>query len=149
MTALSELDRVVPRHLEDEELVAYLDGELADDERTATAAHLEQCWECRSRTAAIEAHIDTFLKARRLVVGDEVPPSATALAQFRGRLDAHAVAVGGSRPLSRQMVRLMRPLRPIITAIGSSWRRPALGLATAGLVVAAIMMWSAPPLSAK
>src|SRR5262249_28314935 len=35
------------------------------------------------------------------------------------------------------------------TAISTTWRRPALGFAMAIIVVGAVMMWSAPPLSAK
>src|SRR5208337_1049198 len=38
-----------------EEVMAYLDGELAPERAAATAAHLEQCAECRALAADLRA----------------------------------------------------------------------------------------------
>ena len=74
-------------HPDDAHLLAYLDGELPPDEHAATSAHFDRCWTCRSRRTALQADIDTFLRARLRLLPDDVgPPRSAAL---RRRLAAH------------------------------------------------------------
>ncbi len=52
------------RHPTDEELLAYVDGELKWIERRRVRKHLQSCWECRNQTRKIEAAIAEFVNLR-------------------------------------------------------------------------------------
>jgi anti-sigma factor RsiW len=150
MTSLSSIDRLVPQHLEEDVLVAFLDGELLDGERVEAANHLERCWECRSRLSAIEASIEIFLRARRALLPDELPPSAPAIAQFRARLAAHDDHPLPRWPLHRRIVALRRRLRQTFAPV-VPWRaRPAFAVATLAVVATVLLVgWWTTPLSAN
>jgi anti-sigma factor RsiW len=45
-------------HLNDEQLLAYLDGESAKASERAIHEHLKRCWKCRSLQADLEAHVE-------------------------------------------------------------------------------------------
>jgi hypothetical protein len=94
----------LPRHLDDSDLISYLDGESTRDEQDYARAHLESCWHCRSQLASIETSIDAFLRVRRQILPDDTPPANIAMAQFRQRLIQHR-----SAPVSLR-VRLLRSL---------------------------------------
>ncbi len=46
-----------PQHIRTEDLSAYIDGVLGDDERSAIAVHLEACAECRNELAELRATV--------------------------------------------------------------------------------------------
>jgi len=81
-----------PPHLNDAEIVAYLDGELVRSEVNASRAHLDSCWSCRSRLNEVQRRVDCFLDAR----ADLLPPDSvlaeSRVEQFRERLARHARA---------------------------------------------------------
>src|SRR5437879_2835540 len=80
----------VPRHLDDADLISYLDGELTCAEQDYARTHLESCWNCRSQMLAMQNSIESFLRVRKQVLPTEIPPSSQAVAQFRRRLAQHA-----------------------------------------------------------
>lgn len=80
----------VPRHLDDADLISYLDGELVRAEQDYARTHLESCWNCRSQLLAMQNSIESFLRVRKQVLPTEIPPSSPAVAQFRRRLAQHA-----------------------------------------------------------
>jgi len=80
-----------------ERLVAYLDGELAENELKAVAAHLETCQACRAQE---RAYTGTF---EALEVLDSVEPSRAFVAQVMSRTER-------SRSTTGEAVRLV--LRP-------------------------------------
>jgi hypothetical protein len=82
----------LPRHLEDADLISYLDGELERAEHEYVRTHLEGCWNCRSALLAVQNSIESFLRARKQIMPDEIPPSTAATAQFRRRLAQHRSA---------------------------------------------------------
>jgi hypothetical protein len=97
---------VVPRHLEDSDLLEYLDGEMLADELKETRFHLESCWKCRSRLSRIQGSIDTFLLARQEnLLPDDVPPSDPAVEQFRRKLADYTSAAALQPSLLRATVR--------------------------------------------
>lgn len=95
------------------ELVAFLDGELADDERRPVAAHVSTCLTCRREMERLGA------TQRLIATLPRVEPSATFAADFWRRLEADADA-----PASN--VRRLRPFR---------WAVPALAAAAALVLV--------------
>jgi anti-sigma factor RsiW len=90
MSSAPDRRKLVPPHLPDSMLLAYLDGEHSRAETETTRAHLESCWSCRRRLSALEASIADYL--------DQSPPLQPHLAldgeqrvrQFRERLARHA-----------------------------------------------------------
>src|SRR5688572_3312511 len=84
---------VVPQHLDDDQLIAYLDGELSHDELSEARTHFESCWSCRGRLTKVQSSIERFLRLRREKLTPPVlPPEGPAVEQFRRRLAAHASA---------------------------------------------------------
>lgn len=45
-------------HLSDEQLLAYLDGEMTYVEMRATRSHLRRCWKCRASQSTLETQIE-------------------------------------------------------------------------------------------
>lgn len=70
--------------IEPEEIMAYLDGELATDRAAATATHLGQCAECQGLVAELR-NVSQSLKTWEVKPSEsETPPAiATALAEDR------------------------------------------------------------------
>ena len=59
---------LISPHLNDAQLVAYLDGELSRSEMDAARSHVGSCWSCRSRVVEVQAGIDNFLHVIRAQV---------------------------------------------------------------------------------
>src|SRR5689334_15257462 len=83
-------DMLIPPHLNETQMVAYLDGELPRAGMEAARTHLESCWSCRSLMGVVQNRIDNFLRARdaRLPQGEAF--SESRVEQFRNRLSLHA-----------------------------------------------------------
>lgn len=131
----------VPRHLDDDELISYLDGELSRAEQESARTHLEGCWNCRSRLLAVQNSIESFLRLRKQVLPPDIPPSGAAVAEFRRRLSQHA-----SAPVSLRL-RLPQWLRPspwgnLVPnfSLISSHRKTALATGLAGVVLIALLI---------
>ena len=80
--------RFVP-HPSDETLLVYLDGVLRKQESDAIAAHLRDCWHCRSRKDRLDSAIRAFMKERRENLRGLVN-SAGRQYSFASRLAQHA-----------------------------------------------------------
>ena len=77
----------LPTHLEGDNLIAYLDGELSEEEKQLTSKHLENCWECRRGLKAMQDSIENFMNLRQeKLIPRELPPSEPALKIFQKRL---------------------------------------------------------------
>ncbi len=83
---------LIPPHLGDAQIVAYLDGELTRWEMNAAKAHLESCWSCRSRMGEVQHDVDAFLDARSVLLPDESVLADSRVEQFRQRLARYASA---------------------------------------------------------
>jgi Domain of unknown function (DUF4349)/Putative zinc-finger len=65
--------------IEPEELMAYLDGELAPDRTSAAAAHLNECAECQSLVAEMQS-VSQNLQSWKIEPPESAMPSAIATA---------------------------------------------------------------------
>ncbi len=66
----------VPSHIDGEDMISYLDGEMENDLQTRVAVHLESCWDCRGRLSGVERSIENFLDLRqKKLLPPELPPS--------------------------------------------------------------------------
>jgi hypothetical protein len=148
MTNLPDPESVLLQHVVDEDLLAYLDGELSGEAHQDVGHHLARCWDCRTRLAATQARIESFMHVRRSLSPDVLMPSERALASFRERLAARA----GDRSARSVGTRLQGfPAR----ARSAAWlllspSRPAFALlAIAAVAVVAFVSWFNTPLSAE
>lgn len=88
------------KHCSDDQLLAFLDGELEGRGAAGVARHLESCWLCRGRQQELEAAAQRLAR----MVDSEAYPDAGWLATARQRLDESiercdaAEVVASSRP---------------------------------------------------
>src|SRR6266851_1809424 len=73
-------------HPSEDELLLYVDGELAPKVATNLRAHLEACWSCRVRTEKIEEAISTFIDYRNQVLKPLAEPPPHDWRGFDGKL---------------------------------------------------------------
>lgn len=87
-------------HISDQDLLQAADGELSPRRAAEIRAHLEACWTCRSRGAAIEQTIADFVAAYSSDSDAELPPIEGPRALLRARL-AQAAAARPASPWGR------------------------------------------------
>lgn len=80
------------RHLSDEELLLFADGELPSRRANQARRHLAACWECRARSSDLERTIADFVRAHHFSLDSQLPPVAGPRAQLKARL-AESTAV--------------------------------------------------------
>jgi len=95
------------------QLSAFLDNELTADDAQEVRAHLETCVACREELQRLE-HVKRLLGSL-----PERAPAPQVWEELRGRLDAQAP----------------RESAGVLEAIRNAYRRPALALAAAAIVV--------------
>jgi hypothetical protein len=62
------------KHLSQEELLRYLDGELSKSAMQTIAAHLQACWSCNVEFDRLKEHIAAILDAETNFTGPSAPP---------------------------------------------------------------------------
>jgi hypothetical protein len=119
------------RHISDEELVRYADGELSSKRRAEVEAHLEACWDCRARMEEIQTAIARFVRNHHAEFDAQLPLVAGPRALLRAKLMElaselrtgwwkHVFRFGFSGP---RVAIVCLPL--IVIAIGVAWFRRA------------------------
>jgi len=83
------------QHLDETQLLAYLDGELPKIARRHAADHLQSCWSCRSRYRELCAMVKAYVVRREIELPDSDSESDRRVRQLRQRL------VGSSPSLPR------------------------------------------------
>jgi len=92
MNGAPERRKLVPPHLADSLLLAYLDGELPRVDIEGARTHLEGCWSCRRRLSVLEASIDNYVDQRAPLQPYLALNGEQRVQQFRERLARHAEA---------------------------------------------------------
>lgn len=93
MSGMRERGPLLPPHLDDEQLMAYLDGELPRAARESSRAHIDSCWTCRGRLSALLGRIETFLDTQTVLQADTSSERDQRIRQFRERLAHHAAEI--------------------------------------------------------
>ena len=139
---MRRLDRVslVPLHLSEEQLLAFLDGELPREEMDVARAHVDTCWTCRSRLSNLLAGIDSFLVSRVPLQPEAAAERDQRIRQFRERLAQHATEVESQLSFSQRL----HDYWIGAAASLSNNRRPALAVVVAACLLLAIFtdMWT-------
>lgn len=128
-------ETVVPQHLDGDQLIAYLDGELNHVELSEARTHLESCWSCRGRLTKVQGSIEQFLRLRReKLTPPVIPPAGPAVEQFRRRMVAQASAPAFSHTTLRRFLNqwLHRGRERV-----AMWPAPSLAAKIAGLAAVA------------
>ena len=73
-------------HVSDQELLAFVDGELARSRNTYVHDHVASCWTCRTRISQIENTIAGFVQAHHDRLDPQIPPVAGSRALLKARL---------------------------------------------------------------
>src|SRR6266480_4490862 len=81
-------------HPSEDELLLYVDGELAPKATNHVRNHLEACWSCRVRTEKIEKTISSFIDYRNQVLKPLVEQPPHGWRGFDGKLNRLANEVG-------------------------------------------------------
>lgn len=69
-------------HLEDEHLLAYLDGEVDSTRVRAIRTHLDTCWQCRSTLAELESQAEAVSRLLAQASKDAIDWSVRARERF-------------------------------------------------------------------
>ena len=91
------------KHLNDEDLLLAIDGELPGPRAKQVEEHLAACWDCRARKQDLEKTIGNFVEARHAEFDSQVQPSAGLRAMLRANLEQIAArpAAGRKGPRGR------------------------------------------------
>lgn len=76
-----------PEHVDETEMLAYLDGELSITGTEEVASHLQSCWPCRREMRVIRTRIKIFLADRDAKLPRPGSPSADRIGEFRRKLN--------------------------------------------------------------
>ena len=71
-----------PEHLNDEMLLAYLDGEMSTSGIRAIRNHLKICWKCRSVLADLESQAEAISRLLTTNLDSEIDGSTEAMEKF-------------------------------------------------------------------
>src|SRR5580692_992761 len=62
------------KHLSDEQILTFLDGELSQKESETARIHFESCWRCRARREQLETTIFSLVEYRQSLLEPFLPP---------------------------------------------------------------------------
>jgi hypothetical protein len=130
------------RHLEDDDLLRYLDGELPRRKARLVRQHLEACWQCRTELASLETTVADCVEYRKHVLGACLPappqPWKDLSREFDriGEFDQIDAELAGESPVARLIKagRLVNFLTPRALKPPAKW-----AAACAAIVVVAAL----------
>jgi len=127
-------------HAVDDVLLAYLDGEMLGDERSALEKHLAGCWACRGQMEELSARINTFMQAREEVLPAREVLDHPPVEQFRARLQRHAADRERERSWAdRLWLAVRRSCSQVAAGVGAH-RRATLAVVTTAVIVAVTLL---------
>ncbi len=106
------------KHVADEDLLGYMDGEIGHRRARAVLHHLEECWGCRTRYEEIQTTIVHFMGHRKHKSGSMAPP-ADAKARLIARLKGEDLNTGRTwcaRAMHNGLLRISSGLNPVFAA---------------------------------
>jgi len=86
------------RHLGEQDMIDFLDGELEDRRGQQVRRHLEACWACRAKTQRTQEAITHFAEFVAGSLTDKLPPPPGGWSSFRARLQDLARSPGSGHP---------------------------------------------------
>ena len=107
-------------HLNEEDLLLAIDGELSGSRAEQVEEHLAACWDCRTRKQNLEKTIRNLVQARHAEFDSRVAPSADVRALLKANLAQFA-----SEPVPKEKTRVTtfrsaRGRRTLIAALAAA-----------------------------
>jgi hypothetical protein len=127
-------------HLDHQQMLAYLDGELSRRETQKADEHLHSCWTCRTEVERLKTDIATILDAQNESFSPAMPPPPGPWPAFNTLL---------VRNLPAQSVSLWMRLAASMNALLTPPRVLVMSVAIAGVLVGAYSIFRTPVVSAK
>src|SRR5579884_552667 len=121
--------------IEQEELMAYLDGELTTDRAAVAVAHLERCQECQE-LAAVLRNVSEQMREWQVPEAPEEMPDFGAAFETSGLKEGAALKSDAKRP--RHISRLRLPMPGFGMPMSKGWVFGS-GAAVAVLLIAVMM----------
>lgn len=123
------------RHIADDVLLQYLDGELPSSQMADVRTHLAACWSCRGRASEFKQSIRLFLQYRKAAIQQLGGPPQ----QFRG---FHAQLRLQTEDMAQRATRTAPPQGPAWLAwAGSALRCITIPRAAMAAVTSAVLVW--------
>ena len=133
----------IPTHLEDDAIIAYLDGELSEEEKKRSSQHLEKCWACRGNLKIIQDSIDNFMNQRQdVLIPTELPPSDPALKLFQERLQNYQSSTQSASVFSfssRKLKAIFVNIRSVFYSFSPATLRAGIALLVVTVIAAFIL----------
>jgi len=127
-------------HLDHQQMLAYLDGELSRAETHKAEKHLHSCWTCRTEVEHLKSDIATILDSQREMFSPALPSPPSPWPTFN-------MLMGRSAPTPRPST-WMRMVAAIGTMATPS-RIFAASMAVVGIVAVTFATFRSPVVSAK
>lgn len=121
------------RHLDDEQLLRFSDGELSARATRKARAHLEACWQCRTELENLQRTVSECVRYHRNVVVEYSPPPPLPWCDLFLRMeemDARRTIAGRFRDALQLPFRHVRRWAPVAVALAVAgvmmyqWREP-------------------------
>ena len=119
-------------HPSDEELLAFLDGELSAKPASKVQKHLEACWACRAKREKMERSISAFINTRSAALADTAEAAPRARKRFAAKLSRLAAEQPEQPRLFRRYEALVREF---------SYVRPAVWATAVVLLAIGLGVW--------
>jgi hypothetical protein len=108
------------KHLNDEELLLAIDGELSGSHAKRGEEHLAECWDCRVRKQSLEKTIGNFVEARHAELDAQVQPSAGLRALLKANLEQIAAEPPVREKIPVMAFRSTRVRRALVIAFATA-----------------------------
>jgi hypothetical protein len=108
------------KHLNDEELLLAIDGELAGSRAKQVEEHLAACWDCRARKQTLEKTIGNFVEARHAEFDMEMPADAGRRALLKANLEQIAAEPPVEEEIPVVAFRSTRVRRAVVVALATA-----------------------------
>jgi anti-sigma factor RsiW len=118
-------------HLQDEELLRLLDGELPAHEATALESHMAACWTCRTRMEEFESSIGEYVRYRANALKPVLPPPPRPWDDLRPKLEEADRSMAAGRVV---------PIVPAVRARYWFGVRPSYWIAAAACVILGVVL---------
>lgn len=108
------------RHMEDERLLRYADGELPAREARQVRVHLEACWQCRAELEELQKTVKECVRYRKNVLQEHLPPPPAPWTDIYRRFDELDAVPAGSALWGRMTRVLAFPARWVPAAVAAA-----------------------------
>ena len=112
--------RYFDKHLNDEELLLAIDGELSGPRAKQAEEHLAECWDCRVRKQNLEKTIGNFVEARHAEFDAQVQPTAGLRSLFKANLEQIATEPQVKEKIPATAFRSARVRRAFVMAFAAA-----------------------------